>query len=124
MSPGVGMVAGGARLAVALHDCVAEGGDDWTISAPLGNTTKGFAGVVLMVDVVPHAPSRTAATATARTRHDSPARPAWRAHRYSAMRGCRPSNTSATTRTVPTASAQISPSRSDDAFDVPLSNVD
>ena len=55
---------------------------------------------------------------------DSPARPAWRAHRYSAMRGCRPSNTSATTRIVPTASAQISPSRSDDAFDVPLSNVD
>src|SRR5271157_6534768 len=66
MFPGEGIVAGGGRLAVALHASVGGGGDGWTISAPFGITSSDFVTDIvddeaeLAVDVPPHAASMTA----------------------------------------------------------------
>ena len=126
--PGVGIVAGGARLAVGSHDVSsADGGEGCTISAPLGTTLGGATETGLTVPEVPHAARASDATTTRsapRPRRPMVAQHLRQRHRYSAMRGWKPISTSAATRTAPTARPQISPSRSDAASEVASTKVD
>jgi hypothetical protein len=48
MFPGVGMVVGGARLAVGSHESSVDDDDGltWTISAPFGITARGWTAAV------------------------------------------------------------------------------
>ena len=63
--PGVGIDAGGARLAVGLHDVSsAGGGAGCTISAPLGRTLGGATETGLTIPDVPHAAKASDATTT------------------------------------------------------------
>ena len=64
--PGVGIVAGGVRLAVGSHGAVCAGGAGWTTWAPLGMTTTAFTVPGVLGDAEPQVPRTTDAT-TAQT---------------------------------------------------------
>src|ERR1700722_2407895 len=71
--PGVGIVVGGGRLAVASHG--AAGGEGCTTSAPLGRTVTVLDAAALLGEAVPHAPRvMAAATTTTLTRPRRPRR--------------------------------------------------